>query len=80
MNSTAPFANQLEQFGETQLADISTHDINNSTVQLLLATVFFTGAAIAIAKLSKTPKKSYLAALRSFWETALVSAMIVPQG
>ena len=69
MNTTAPsFSGQLEQFGEAQLADVSTHDINTSTAQLLLTTVFFTGAAISMAKQLNTPKKTYLATLRTFFE------------
>ena len=68
VNNDTPFADQLEQFSEAQLADVSTHNINTSTAQLLLATVFFTGAAISMAKQSNIPKKTYLATLRSFFE------------
>lgn len=63
---THPFADQLEQFAEHQLSGVSMRDIHASTVQLLLSTVFFTGAAIAIARRADTPKKIYLPALRRF--------------
>lgn len=62
--NTHSFADQLEHFAERQLASVSMRDIHASTVQLLLCTVFFTGAAIAIARCTDTPKKTYLAALR----------------
>lgn len=69
MSTTSPpFSEQFRQFGETQLAGISTHDIRKSTVHLILTTAFFTGAAIGMAKLSDTPKKIYLTALQHFLE------------
>ncbi|MDT8384438.1 MAG: hypothetical protein RRB22_08485 [Gammaproteobacteria bacterium] len=61
---TRPFANHLQQFAEHQLSGVSMRDIHASTVQLLLSTVFFTGAAIAIARRADTPKKIYLPVLR----------------
>jgi len=60
---------QLAQFGDTQLTELSTRDICASTVHLILATAFFTGAAIGLAKSLKTPKKIYLASLQRFLET-----------
>ena len=59
---------QLEQFGEAQLAGLSTRDICASTVHLILSTAFFIGAAIAIAKPLKASKTIYLASLREFLE------------
>lgn len=61
-----PFTDQLNQFGESQLANVSAHDLHTSTVQLLLATVFFTGAAISIAKVTNTPRNTYHPLLRIF--------------
>jgi len=60
---------QLAQFGERQLAELSTRDICASTVHLILATAFFSGAAIGLAKPLKADKKTYLAALRHLLET-----------
>ncbi|MDX2465143.1 MAG: hypothetical protein QNK31_11620 [Porticoccus sp.] len=69
MNSTSPsFSDQLEKFSEAQLAEVSIHDIQASTVHLILTTVFFTGATIGIAKQSNTPKKIYLSILGTFLE------------
>ena len=69
MNSTSPsFSDQLDRFSEAQLAEVSTHDIQASTVHLILATVFFTGATIGIAKQSNTSKKTYLSSLGTFLE------------
>lgn len=59
----------LAQFGESQLAELSTRDICASTVHLILATAFFSGAAIGFAKPLKTEKKIYLNSLRDFLET-----------
>ena len=74
---TAPsFSGQLEQFGEAQLADVSTHDINTSTAQLLLTTVFFTGAAISMAKQLNTPIWPHCGL---FLKTVSDSATIAPQ-
>lgn len=67
-DNSLPFADQLNQFGESHLANVSAHDIHSSTVQLLLATVFFTGAAISIAKITDTPRKNYHPLLRTFLE------------
>lgn len=61
---TSPSHNkQLAQFAEIQLAELSTRDICASTVHLILATAFFTGAAIGLAKSQKTDRKKYLASL-----------------
>jgi hypothetical protein len=69
VNTTpAPSSDRLKQFGETQLAGISTHDIQKSTVHLILTTAFFTGAAMGMAKLLDTPKKAYLNSLNCFLE------------
>jgi len=56
---------QLCAFAEYQLGTLSTRDICASTVHLILATAFFTGAAIGLAKALKAPKKTYLASLRT---------------
>lgn len=61
--TTAPSSDRLKQYGETQLAGISTHDIQKSTVHLILTTAFFTGAAMGMAKLLETPKTAYLNSL-----------------
>jgi hypothetical protein len=61
-------SDRLKQFGETQLAGIATHDIQKSTVHLILTTTFFTGAAMGMAKLSDTPQKAYLNSLHVFLE------------
>ena len=68
MDTVATFADQLKQFGTAQLAGVSTHDLRASTVHLILATSFFTGAAIGMAKLSNIPQKNYLHVLRVFLE------------
>lgn len=68
MSDTTSFADQLEQFSEHQLAGVSLHGISTSTVQLLLTTIFFTGAAISLAKQSNTDNKTYRATLRLFLE------------
>ena len=69
MNTTpSPFSDQLKQFGESQLIGVSTHDIQRSTAHLILTTTYFTGAAISMAKLSDTPKKTYMKALQDFIE------------
>jgi len=62
------FSDQLDQFGAAQLAGVSTHDIHTSTIHLILSTVFFTGAAIGMAKQSNTPQKTYLSILCAFLE------------
>lgn len=59
---------QLNQFGDAQLSELSRRDICASTVHLILTTAFFTGAAIALASQLKTPKSTYLASLREFLE------------
>ncbi|MBL1275407.1 MAG: hypothetical protein COB30_004920 [Ectothiorhodospiraceae bacterium] len=61
-------ASQLKNFGEAQLANVSTHDIRTSTVHLILTAAFFTGAVIGMAKTSDTPKKTYLKFLYLFLE------------
>jgi hypothetical protein len=66
--STNPLAEQFQQFGKAQLAEVSTRDLRDSTVHLILATAFFTGAAIGMAKLSDAPRKIYLRTLRIFLE------------
>lgn len=63
-----PLTEPLKQFGEAQLAEISTHDLRASTVHLILATAFFTGATIGMAKLRNIPRKAYLRTLRIFLE------------
>lgn len=54
------------QFAEQQLGELSTRDICASTVHLILAASFFTGAAIGLAKPLKANKKTYLASLHDF--------------
>lgn len=67
MNTTAPPSSApLNQFGESQLTGIATQDIRKSTVHLILTTAFFSGAAMSMAKLSDTSKRSYLNALTDF--------------
>lgn len=66
--NTDPLAQLLKQFGEAQLAEISTHDLRASTVHLILATAFFTGATIGMAKLHNVPRTAYLRTLRIFLE------------
>jgi len=65
---TTQLTAQLDQFGKAQLTEVSTRDLRASTVHLILATAFFTGAAIGMAKLSDTPRKVYLRVLRIFLE------------
>lgn len=65
----AQLSAQLNQFGEAQLAEVSTRELRASTVHLILATAFFTGATIGLAKQSNTPRKIYLRTLRTFLET-----------
>lgn len=57
---------QLAQFAEQQLNELSTRDICDSTVHLILAASFFTGAAIGLATPLKANKKTYLASLHDF--------------
>jgi len=59
---------KLAQFGDLQLAELSTRDVCASTVHLILATAFFTGAAIGLATPLKANKKTYLASLCDFLE------------
>jgi hypothetical protein len=60
---------QLSRLADEQLAALSTHDICASTVHLILAVAFFTGAAIGLAKQLRQPKNIYLASLRSLLQT-----------
>jgi hypothetical protein len=66
--SSEQFSQQLAQFGKNQLADISTRKICNTTVHLILATAFFTGASIGLAKATRAPKKAYITALQQLLE------------
>lgn len=69
MNSSTPsFAGLLKQFGDTQLSGVASRDIHTSTAHLILATVFFTGASIGLAKQAKASKKTYLDTLAKFFE------------
>jgi hypothetical protein len=70
-SKTPPLTQQLKQFGSQQIANISVRDLRASTVHLILAIAFFTGAATAMAKASKTPRKTYLRVLRIFLEKNL---------
>ena len=62
--SSAQLSQQLEQFGKSQLADVSTRKICDTTVHLILTTAFFTGASIGLAKATKAPRKAYITALQ----------------
>lgn len=57
---------QLTQFAKQQLSELSTRDICDSTVHLILAASFFTGAAIGLATPLRANKKTYLASLHDF--------------
>lgn len=59
---------ELKKFGDAQLAEISASDLRASTVHLILATSFFTGAVMGMAKLNNVPRNVYLYTLRVFFE------------
>jgi hypothetical protein len=63
-----PLTDALKQFGEVELANISASDLRASTVHLILATTFFTGALMGMAKLNNVPRPVYLRTLRIFFE------------
>jgi hypothetical protein len=66
VNANENISQQLTRFGDSQLAPLSPRNICQSTAHLILATAFFSGAAIGLAKNCHASKQDYLAALQQF--------------
>jgi hypothetical protein len=56
----------LSRFGKLQLHGINARDIPQVTAHLMVATAFFTGAAIQLASRQHLPKSVYLPALQRY--------------
>jgi hypothetical protein len=66
VNARDRLSQQLTRFGDSQLAELSPRSICQSTAHLILATAFFSGAVVGLAKSCQASKQDYLAVLQQF--------------
>lgn len=64
--ATEELFDTLSRFGKDQLKGINASDIPQVTAHLMVATAFFTGAAIQLASRDRLPKSVYLPALHRY--------------